>query len=313
MWAANGVVPAEPARDVALMDERTVSAIAAVPAPHIDTINVTQSSKVHVGTKVVSITQNVHNKEMLKELPLPLYLWNIIKNSSRTERLSCAAALTALSVCIALIVYFSVQTSKTSTTGDKPPHEWNITRAMWLAKPHTNSPIADALRPVMLVVVQHTVSQQCTVFSQCAAEVRKMQGNFLQDKKYDIPYNFIIGNDGRVYEGRGWNIEGAHTYGYNRCSVGLGFIGDYREEIPNLARVTELQLNRTRMMLDAGVTFGYLRPDYQIVGARDLQDTVSPGSNLYNALKQFDNYDHQKRFAGLNCEQIQEKYGSVEL
>lgn len=35
----------------------------------------------------------------------------------------------------------------------------------------------------------------------------------------------MIGNDGRVYEGRGWGMVGAHTYGYNSCSLGLGFIG----------------------------------------------------------------------------------------
>lgn len=35
----------------------------------------------------------------------------------------------------------------------------------------------------------------------------------------------MIGNDGRVYEARGWNKVGAHTKGYNRCSLGLAFIG----------------------------------------------------------------------------------------
>lgn len=30
----------------------------------------------------------------------------------------------------------------------------------------------------------------------------------------------MVGEDGNVYEGRGWDQVGAHTYGYN--SVGLG-------------------------------------------------------------------------------------------
>lgn len=37
---------------------------------------------------------------------------------------------------------------------------------------------------------------------------------------WDIGYSFMIGEDGNVYEGRGWDEVGAHTYGYN--SVGLG-------------------------------------------------------------------------------------------
>ncbi|ESP01543.1 hypothetical protein LOTGIDRAFT_172642, partial [Lottia gigantea] len=31
----------------------------------------------------------------------------------------------------------------------------------------------------------------------------------------DIGYTFVIGEDGNVYEARGWDIIGAHTYNYN--------------------------------------------------------------------------------------------------
>jgi hypothetical protein len=36
----------------------------------------------------------------------------------------------------------------------------------------------------------------------------------------DIGYSFVVGEDGNVYEARGWDAVGAHTYGYN--DVGLG-------------------------------------------------------------------------------------------
>lgn len=39
--------------------------------------------------------------------------------------------------------------------------------------------------------------------------------------------SFLIGNDGNVYEGAGWNKVGAHTLGYNRKSIGIAFIGDF--------------------------------------------------------------------------------------
>lgn len=41
-------------------------------------------------------------------------------------------------------------------------------------------------------------------------------------------YNFLIGTDGSVYEGLGWNIVGYHTLGYNECSIGLAFIGQQK-------------------------------------------------------------------------------------
>lgn len=90
-------------------------------------------------------------------------------------------------------------------------------------------------------------------------------------------------------------------------------LGDYREEITPHTRVTEAQLNRTRMLLDDGVRRGYLRPDYLVVGASDISPTASPGSNLYNALLKWPNYDHLNRFKGLSCDQIQEKYGNTSL
>ncbi|XP_045510317.1 peptidoglycan recognition protein-like isoform X1 [Colias croceus] len=305
------------ANSVVLMDDRILAAAsssAAASTPQVSNLNVNKSSRVHIGPKFVSVTQNVQNAEMIKELSLPKYLWDVVKNSSRTERLSCAAALMVLITCITLIIYFTVQTTKSADLFiDKPPHEWRITREMWLAQPFNESAIAEHFNPLMLVVVQHTVSSPCTKFVICAAQLRNMQHYFIGTFNYDIPYNFLIGNDGRVYEGRGWNTEGAHTFGYNRCAVGIGFIGDYREDMPNHSRVTDAQLNRTRMILAEGVRLGYLRPDYLIVGAKDLRDTASPGSILYEAIREWPNYDHKNRFAGLTCEQMNDKFGNSSL
>ena len=39
--------------------------------------------------------------------------------------------------------------------------------------------------------------------------------------------SFLIGNDGVVYEGTGWRVAGAHTYGYNANGTGIAFIGNY--------------------------------------------------------------------------------------
>ena len=32
----------------------------------------------------------------------------------------------------------------------------------------------------------------------------------------------MVGEDGNVYEGRGWDQVGAHTYGYNTVGLGKG-------------------------------------------------------------------------------------------
>lgn len=38
----------------------------------------------------------------------------------------------------------------------------------------------------------------------------------------------MVGGDGQIYEGNGWNKEGAHTYGYNKKSISIVFIGNFQ-------------------------------------------------------------------------------------
>ncbi|MGW0819806.1 peptidoglycan recognition protein family protein [Streptomyces sp. NPDC002845] len=56
--------------------------------------------------------------------------------------------------------------------------------------------------------------------------VRAIQ-NYHMDTKgwWDIGYNFLVDQGGRIYEGRGWDNEGAHTSGYNRTHIAVCFIG----------------------------------------------------------------------------------------
>lgn len=63
----NEVVPGRNSTgsEVVVMDERTMAA-SADNVPNIAQLNVSQKSKVHLGPKFVSVTQNVHNAEMVK-------------------------------------------------------------------------------------------------------------------------------------------------------------------------------------------------------------------------------------------------------
>lgn len=44
---------------------------------------------------------------------------------------------------------------------------------------------------------------------------------------FDHPYNFMIGGDGRVYVGRGWDYMAAHTKHNNNRTAGIAFIGQF--------------------------------------------------------------------------------------
>lgn len=49
----------------------------------------------------------------------------------------------------------------------------------------------------------------------------------VNQKWYDIGYNFLVGGDGNVYEGRGWDIHGAHLPELNSNSIGICLLGNF--------------------------------------------------------------------------------------
>lgn len=64
----------------------------------------------------------------------------------------------------------------------------------------------------------------------------------------DLGYSFLVGGDGRIYEGRGWKGVGAHTVNYNSISLGISFMGNFDKERPSAAMI-----NAARNLIDCGV------------------------------------------------------------
>lgn len=91
----------------------------------------------------------------------------------------------------------------------------------------------------------------------------------------------MVGSDGYVYEGRGWHWLGAHTRGHNSRGFGVAFVGDYTRELP-----AEAALRTVRDLLPrCAVRAGFLRPDYRVLGHRQLVRTDCPGDALFHLLR----------------------------
>ncbi|CAH0605751.1 unnamed protein product [Chrysodeixis includens] len=141
-------------------------------------------------------------------------------------------------------------------------------------------------RPVELVIIQHTVTSTCSTDARCAEIVRNIQTNHMDNLNYwDIGSSFVIGGNGKVYEGTGWLHVGAHTYGYNSKSIGITFIGNYNNDKP-----TQKSLDALKQLLRCGVERGHLTANYHIVGHRQLISTESPGRKLYNEIRRWDHF-----------------------
>ncbi|XP_022130726.2 peptidoglycan recognition protein [Pieris rapae] len=137
------------------------------------------------------------------------------------------------------------------------------------------------LRPVDLVIIQHTVTPFCSTDGTCTEAARSIQNYQVDELGYwDIGMSFLVGGNGKIYEGCGWLHVGAHTYGYNSKSIGISFIGNYNNDDP-----TSAQLEAVKDLLRCGVEEGHLSSDYKVVGHKQLIATQSPGRRLYQVIR----------------------------
>ncbi|XP_054736100.1 peptidoglycan-recognition protein LC-like [Anastrepha obliqua] len=143
--------------------------------------------------------------------------------------------------------------------------------------------------PVPRVVISHTASTICENKVQCDARVQSVQAFHIHSNGWsDIGYNFLVGGNGLVYEGRGWYEEGAHTKGYNKDGIGIAFIGTFNEEVP-----TANDLKAAQLLIEEGVKLGVLAQDYRLYGARQLSGTESPGKALYSIITKWPHWSRR--------------------
>ncbi|KAL0973294.1 hypothetical protein UPYG_G00201550 [Umbra pygmaea] len=154
-----------------------------------------------------------------------------------------------------------------------------VTRGQWGA---VASRCQETLKyPAERVVIHHTAIVHGGEFQECVGQLIHIQTMHMQDRNFDdIGYNFLIGGDGTVYEGRGWGVVGAHTKGNNHDSLGIALLGNFNNESPS-----PKALSSVKKILQFGVSQGYLNTRFILLGHRDLGDTLCPGERLYSSLQ----------------------------
>jgi peptidoglycan recognition protein len=97
-----------------------------------------------------------------------------------------------------------------------------------------------------------------------------------------IGYNFVITQNGNVYEGRGWGRVGAHagTTEGNRTSAGIAFLIDGRSHAPTPAAMEALTALRAE-----GIRVGQLLTRHGVKLHRDWRATECPGERVIAALR----------------------------
>ncbi|MFK7936824.1 MAG: N-acetylmuramoyl-L-alanine amidase [Saprospiraceae bacterium] len=104
----------------------------------------------------------------------------------------------------------------------------------------------------------------------------------------DIGYNYLVDPDGKLYEGRGNNVLGAHFCGKNRRTMGVCVIGDFT----NIKPTEEARSMLTKILawkacdrniepIGASMHNPYNEVQWNIAGHRDGCATACPGDLFY--------------------------------
>jgi hypothetical protein len=162
-------------------------------------------------------------------------------------------------------------TAKIERKLQKPPAFRVIPRSEWGANPPR---ARDGLSSTANgIFIHHTVGATPTTEAAEKAEMRATQAFHMGPSRgwNDIAYSFLIAPSGRIYEGRGKGVAGAHTEGYNSSSYAICFMGRYDTAKPTDAAVAAAR---------------WLRRDYLKLGGAPLRphsavnQTDCPGQHL---------------------------------
>lgn len=129
------------------------------------------------------------------------------------------------------------------------------------------------------IVVHHTASTADLT----AADVHRIHR---QNGWSGIGYHLFIRKDGLIETGRPLEDVGAHTYGYNKDTIGVCLSGNFNVEYPS-----DAQLESATRLIGLLCQIYSLNPDAGTVyGHRDFNATACPGDNLYADLPNLREY-----------------------
>lgn len=132
----------------------------------------------------------------------------------------------------------TTEDQETTTPFEDLPEEISffVPRSEWTSEPLNENINLLIEFPIQKIIVGHTDdTESCLTKADCIAKVQEIHAR--NSQLLDIPWNFLIGGDGKVYEGRGNLYEGEHTMNafgsnYNDIGIGIGFIGNFTTELP---------------------------------------------------------------------------------
>lgn len=155
-----------------------------------------------------------------------------------------------------------------------------VSRSQWQARA-TKCTTADKAK--YRLAIHHTE----TTSVQPAQRVRAIQAYHMDTRGWcDIGYHFLVGTDGTLYEGRPYQLLGAHTGGNNSGNIGISFIGCFDgkgcEAMPPSVPPAEMLEAAGRLMGSLAQLEGIALSTATVKGhgAHPGANTICPGDQL---------------------------------
>jgi hypothetical protein len=127
------------------------------------------------------------------------------------------------------------------------------------------------------VTIHHTETPNNDSMS-IEARLRQIQSYHIDVRGWcDIGYHFLVGRDGRVFQGRPETQIGAHVSGANTNNVGISFVGSFQTTAPPAAMLTAA----STVMAALSTQYGIRLSASTVKGHRDQGSTDCPGDLLY--------------------------------
>jgi hypothetical protein len=155
-----------------------------------------------------------------------------------------------------------------------------VPRSAWTKEPV--GPNIVAMGKVTRITLHHT-DEHGGMDGRSDLDIVRMIENFHrgpQRRWAAIGYHYLIGKDGKIYEGRPVTFQGAHC-GDNANNLGISVIGDFQHHLPNAKQLKAL----TAFLDDQRTRFDVSKS--RVFGHRDIKATICPGEVLYAWLKAY--------------------------
>ena len=160
-----------------------------------------------------------------------------------------------------------------------------VSRKQWGARPPKQRTLL-AVSAVDALVVHYSASNadEQALHENCAGRVRAIQTYHMDGQDWsDIAYNWLVCKHGSIFRGRGWPVMPAATYGHNRHTVAICFLGNDTKGRADVTKEAERAIREVYAFVKARTP-----QDIGATGHRDFVATSCPGDELYAFVESLD-------------------------